>query len=209
LNLFALFDLAFFSPTSRVTSRSSLFVGLLTLIAILTLAGLTPGPAGSGQAAGANLIAPTRVCANRTASGGKVAMTRARHSMNCMVNYARRRKHLKRYRVRQQLAWSAGRKARDILRCGFTHTACGRRFDFWIRKSGYLGEGGWATGENIAWGSGNLGNVRSIFIAWMKSKGHREAILSRRFTDLGSGVVRGRFEGLRGARIWVLHFGDN
>jgi uncharacterized protein YkwD len=201
--------LAFFSPTSRVASRSSLFAGLLALIAAVALTGFAPGPLGSGQAAAANLIAPTKVCPNRTASGGKAAMTRARRSMVCMVNYARRKKHLKRYRVRRQLTWSAGRKAGDIRRCGFTHTACGRPFDFWIRKSGYLGAGGWATGENIAWGSGSLGNVRSIFIAWMKSKGHREAILSRRFTDLGSGVVKGRFEGVPGARIWVLHFGDN
>lgn len=136
-------------------------------------------------------------------------MTKARRSMLCMVNYARTRKGLKKYRTQRQLTWSAGRKARDILRCDFSHEACGRPFDFWIRKSNYLGKGGWATGENIAWGSGSLGNVRSIFIAWMKSQGHREAILSRTFTDVGAGVVKGRFDGIAGARIWVLHFGDN
>jgi len=136
-------------------------------------------------------------------------MTKARRSMICMVNYARRHRNLRRYEVKRPLTWSAGHKAGDILRCGFSHTACGRPFDFWIRKSGYLGSGGWATGENIAWGSGRLGNVRSIFVAWMKSKGHRQAILSTRFVDVGVGVVKGRFEGIPGARVWVLHFGDN
>lgn len=129
--------------------------------------------------------------------------------MVCMVNYARRKQGLKPYRRHRKLGWSARHKAADILRCGFSHTACGRQFDYWIRKSGYLGRGGWSTGENIAWGSGYLGNVRSIFIAWMKSTGHRDAILSQDFTDIGVGVVKGTFEQISGARIWVLHFGDN
>lgn len=166
-------------------------------------------PAGPGQADAAGLIAPKRVCPNLSANGGKAAMQKARKSMVCMVNFARRKKGLKKYSVAGRLTWSAGRKASDILRCEFSHTACGRPFDFWIRKSGYIGRGGWTTGENIAWGSGSLGSVRSIFIAWMKSTGHRSAILSRNFEDVGVGVVRGRFEGYRGARIWVLHLGSN
>jgi len=157
----------------------------------------------------ASLIAPAKICPDRTARGSKAEINKALQSMLCLVSYARRTKGLRKYHVQRTLTWSSGHKARDILRCGFSHSACGKPFDFWIRRSGYLGDGGWATGENIAWGSGNLGNVRSIFIAWMKSKGHREAILSSRFTDVGTGVVEGRFEGIRGARVWVLHFGDN
>ncbi len=181
---------------------------MILLLAALLLA--LGGPAsGNRKAEAAGLIAPVKTCPNRTASGGQKAMARARQSMICMVNYARSRKGLDRYRIHRQLTWSASRKAIDIRRCTFSHEACGRKFDFWIRRSGYLGDGGWATGENIAWGSGYLGNVRSIFIAWMKSTGHRKAILSRRFSDVGAGVVRGTFEGISGARVWVLHFGDN
>ena len=179
----------------------------MTLAALLLIPG--GGPAAPAGADAAKLIAPNKVCPNRKAGGGQAAMAKARRSMTCMVNFARGKKGLTKYRVKRRLTWSAGRKARDIRRCGFSHEACGRKFDFWIRKSKYLGAGGWATGENIAWGSGRLGNVRSIFIAWMRSKGHREAILSRSFSDVGAGVVKGRFQGVRGARIWVLHFGDN
>lgn len=161
------------------------------------------------QASAASLIAPESTCPDLPASGGKAAMNRARNSMICMVNHAREKKGLSRYRTHSRLHWSAKRKARDILQCGFSHSACGRPFDFWIQKTGYLGEGGWATGENIAWGSGAIGGVRSIFIAWMKSKGHREAILDRSFKHVGAGVIEGRFSGLPGARIWVLHFGYN
>lgn len=127
--------------------------------------------------------------------------------MTCMVNYARQRKGLKRYRSHRRLTWSATRKAQDIVRCGFSHSACGRQFDHWIRRSNYLRRSGWATGENIAWGSGSLGSTRSIFVAWMRSRGHRAAILSSTFSDVGVGVVRGRFHGSPRARIWVLHFG--
>lgn len=167
------------------------------------------GPAGPDRAVAASLIAPGKTCRDFPANGGAAAMKKARRSMICMVNYARKKKGLKRYRPHRQLTWAAGRKARDILRCGFSHTACGRRFDFWIRKSNYLGPGGWQTGENIAWGGGRLGNVRAIFVAWMKSPGHRKAILSRNFKDLGTGVIKGKFEGTPGARIWVLHFGSH
>ena len=167
------------------------------------------GSVESGRADAAKLIAPTEVCPNRPASGGKAAMKKARQSMNCMVNYARQTKGLRRYKVSRDLTWSAGRKAADIRRCGFRHNACGRHFSFWIRRSGYLGEGGWKAAENIAWGSGRAGNVRRIFIAWMKSPGHRKAILNRNYSDVGSGVIKGRFQGHRGARVWVLHFGDN
>lgn len=179
------------------------------LLAAVLMLGQPGTPFGPDPANAANLIAPARVCPNLPANGGQKAMTKARRSMVCMVNYARQKSGLKRYRVTGKLTWSAGRKANDILRCGFSHNACGRPFDFWIRKAGYLGDGGWATGENIAWGSGKLGKVRSIFVAWMKSKGHRDAILSARFTDIGAGVVKGTFDGVAGARIWVLHFGDN
>lgn len=201
--------LAFFSPAFRVAKRSSLLAAVVAALLLAGPAGSPVGAAGPERASAARLIAPAKVCPNRTAKGGRVAMKRARRSMVCMVNFARRKKNLRTYRNHRKLTWSAGRKAADIRRCSFSHTACGRPFDFWIRRSGYISSGGWATGENIAWGSGSLGRVRPIFIAWMRSKGHRAAILSRSFSDVGAGVVKGNFQGVRGARIWVLHFGDN
>lgn len=178
------------------------------MLAVLLVA-LAVGASSAPQASAANLVAPKRLCPDLKADGNAKAMMAARNSMVCMVNYARRKSGLKRYSTSQKLNWSARRKSGDILKCGFSHGACGRPFDFWIRRSGYLGKGGWSTGENIALGSGYLGNVRSIFIAWMNSKGHREAILSTGYRDIGAGVVRGHFQGSPGARIWVLHFGRN
>lgn len=174
-----------------------------------------PGP-GHGSifplpepASAARLLAPKNICRDQSANGGARAMAKARRAMACMVNYARRQKRLRAYRVRGPLNWSAGKKSADMIRCNsFSHSACGKSFNYWIYRSGYVRpRRAWSTGENIAWGNGRLGNVRSIFNAWMHSPGHRRAILDRQFTDLGIGVARGRMKGSRGARTWALHFG--
>lgn len=135
-------------------------------------------------------------------------MRKAGKAMLCMVNFARGKNRLKRFRNKSPLNWSATRKAKDISRCTFSHFACNRSFDFWIRRSGYVKRSVRATGENIAWGSGHMGNVRSIFVAWMKSSGHRRAILSPGYSEVGVGVTNGRVQGIDGARAWVLHFGE-
>ncbi len=124
-----------------------------------------------------------------------------------MTNYARARSGLKPYRTKRPLNLSANRKAADLLRCGaFSHTACDRPFDWWIKRKYVKRQCYWA-GENIAWGSRTVGGVRDIFQAWMKSPGHRSAILSRQYTDFGIGFRGGSFQGRPSARIWVQHFG--
>ena len=127
--------------------------------------------------------------------------------MACLTNYARARSGLKRYRVKSRLNRSAGLKAADILRCSaFSHTACGRPFDWWIKKK-YVTRRCYWTSENIAWGSRTVGGARDIFKAWMKSPGHRAAILNRQYRDLGIGFGGGSFQGRPSARVWVQHFG--
>lgn len=196
-------------PTNTV-SRIALPGGLAFLAIALVAIGLLPSPlSGIDQAeAKSRLVAPSKVCPDQTARGNSAQVRRARKSMMCLVNYARKRKGLRKYRKHAKLGWSAKRKAKDIIRCNsFSHNACGRGFDYWIKRSGYASRRGWTTGENIAWGSGSLGNVRAIFNAWMNSPSHRAAILDSEFTDAAAGVVSGRMKGLRGARAWVLHFG--
>jgi len=164
---------------------------LLAVVFAALLVGNSLAPA---RAEARSLIAPAKACPVGAQGAGKAQLGKARRAMTCMVNYARRKKGL----------W------RDILRCDeFSHYACGRDFTYWMGRVGYLSAACWRAGENIAWGGGSLGNVRSIFVAWMKSSGHREAILSRTYTDVGAGLVKGRFDGVPGAGIWVLHFGRN
>ena len=60
-----------------------------------------------------------------------------------------------------------------------------------ILKTGYARGQGWALGENIAWGTGNLATAAEIQRAWMESPGHRANILAHDFRDIGIGIVVG------------------
>ena len=177
----------------------SLLIGVLALAASLALA----APA-SADGAWDRLLAPAGSCGAQT---DRSASARAQErAMRCMVNFARRAEGLKPLRSRaKRLARAADRKARDILRCGdFSHTACGRPFTYHMRA--YAG-GCYGAGENIAWGSGRLGTVRSIMSGWLNSDGHRANVLNARFRDHGVGLRRGTLGGHAGAAVWVHELG--
>lgn len=183
----------------------SLYARLTLAVALTTLAGFALHILGTAPAQARSLIAPPKVCPNQN---GFSHRARAERSIICLTNYARHKKGLRRYKVRRSLNRSAKRKAADIVRCNqFSHQACGRKFTFWFARSGYSRTRRWGVAENIAWGGGRYGNSRRIFRAWMRSRGHRRAILSRTYRDLGVAVKPGRVRGFRNARVWVQHFG--
>lgn len=130
--------------------------------------------------------------------------------MRCMTDYARAARGLRRLGQPRSLSRAARRKAADILACDeFSHEAGGREFTYWMERFRYLRRHGcWRAGENIAWGSGRLSTVRSIFRAWISSPGHRRNILGAGFRDLGLGVRVGELDGERGVRVWTQMFGS-
>src|SRR5262245_43329998 len=153
------------------------------LLASLALLGV----AATSTSAAGTLVAPTTVCPGQTRLDAPVA-TQER-VMLCMANYARGQLGLGALEATPQLEGSAKEKARDVLRCdSFSHYACGREFEYWIRASGYLSAPCWRAGENLAFGNGPLGSVRSIFRAWMRSPEHRENILGD-YTQTGIDLV--------------------
>ena len=173
-------------------------------LAALACAALTLAPAASAKDKIA--IAPIRACPGQTEptipAADKVA------AMLCMTNFARAANGLQPLTEVRSLRRAAYRKDTDILTCDeFSHEACGRTFTYWINRSGYLAECG-SAGENIAWGTGTLGSVRSIFSAWMNSAGHRENILGR-YTDVGTAFVVGELDGTTGAVVWTQDFGSH
>jgi uncharacterized protein YkwD len=153
------------------------------------------------------LIAPTDVCAGETDQGASVS--EQEQAMRCMTNFARERTGLSRVGDAAELDRSAADKSGDILRCdSFSHEACGRQFTYWMGRVGYLRARCWRAGENIAWGSGDLGSVRSIFRAWIHSPEHRANILGR-YEQIGIGLAVGRLDGYAGAYVWTQHFGSH
>ncbi len=60
-----------------------------------------------------------------------------------------------------------------------------------IAHTGYFARArSWAYGEVIGYGCHRDGSAKLIFRRWMRSSGHRAAILTGRFRELGVGVAR-------------------
>lgn len=177
--------------------KATVFVAALAVV-------LAVAPGAGAQRA--NPIAPSSACPNQTDLSAPVAVQLK--AMLCMTNYARAASGLKPLTRSRPLARAAARKSADILRCDeFSHEACGREFTYWIKRFGYL-RGCWSAAENIGFGTGELGTVRSVFVAWMNSPGHRANILGR-FREIGIGRRHGTIEGSPGAMVWTQDFGSH
>jgi len=160
----------------------------------------------TGQSS-STLIAPPTACPNQTNASAPAAVQE--QSMRCMTDFARTQAGLPDLGDSAQLDLSAQEKTTDVLRCdSFSHSACGREFTYWIRQAGYISESCWHVGENLAWGVGRYGTVRSIFQAWMRSPDHRHNILGD-YEDLGLNLQVGELEGHAGAYVWTAHFGSH
>ena len=63
-------------------------------------------------------------------------------------------------------------------------------------------------GENIGWGAGSRATPSAVVRAWMRSRPHRAALLSRRFRSIGTGVAIGSpRSGMSGAATYTANFG--
>ncbi|HEY2715831.1 MAG TPA: CAP domain-containing protein [Solirubrobacterales bacterium] len=174
---------------------------IATLVAVALL--LLPAAAGARRA---NAIAPASACPHQTELGAPAGVQL--RAMLCMTNFARRADGLPPLTRSRPLARAAARKSADILRCDeFSHEACGREFTYWMSRFGYT-RGCWSAGEDIAYGTGDLGTVRSIFIDWMNSPGHRANILGK-FRKIGIGRRVGSIERAQGAVVWTQDFGSH
>jgi uncharacterized protein YkwD len=163
--------------------------------------------AAASGSAGASLIASLDTCPGQdNLAGGLDAQEEA---MRCMIDFARQRTDLGPLADSAALDSSAAAKTTDLLACDdFSHEACGRPFSYWIAEAGYLSTPCWHVGENLAWGAGADGSVRSIFRAWMRSPEHRANILGD-FTQIGIDREVGTLEGRAGTDVWTQHFGSH
>jgi uncharacterized protein YkwD len=152
-----------------------------------------------------SLLAPEATCPGQSDVSASIEAQEA--TMLCMHAYARAAAGVAPVQPIKQLVVSSGRKAKDLKGCDdFSHEACGRGAFYWLRKVGFA-RGTYGVGENIAWGTGALGSVHAIMSAWLNSDEHRPILLDPSFEDVGVGMAEGKFQGYRGAQIWVAHFG--
>jgi uncharacterized protein YkwD len=153
------------------------------------------------------LIAPPAACPGEESLTARASSQE--RAMGCMVDFARRQLGLGELADAESLQQSALDKSADILSCdSFSHFACGREFTYWMKATGYMSTPCWHVGENLAWGTGEYGNVRSIFIAWMRSPAHRENLLGS-YDETGISLLVGDLGGQPGTRVWAEHFGTH
>jgi uncharacterized protein YkwD len=166
-----------------------------------------PAPQRASAPTGGALIAPEGACPGQEDLAAPAAAQE--RAMTCMVDFARRQAGLGGLAEAAALSQSAQDKSLDVLRCDeFSHFACGRDFTYWMRETGYTSTPCWRVGENLAWGTGEYGSVRSIFVAWMRSPSHRENILGD-FDESGLSLEVGSLDGEPGTRVWAEHFGSH
>jgi uncharacterized protein YkwD len=171
------------------------------------LAALVAAAAFAAPAPAAGLVAPTDACPNQESRTASAAAQE--QAMLCMTNFARAEAGEGELEATAVLAESARDKAHDIFECdSFSHYACGREFTYWMRATGYLSTQCWQVGENLAFGSGEYGTVRSIFRAWMRSPEHRANILGQ-FSQIGIDLQTGTLSGAGRTSVWTQHFGSH
>jgi uncharacterized protein YkwD len=140
-------------------------------------------------------------------TGTSVSLTADEATELTLHNQERARNGLSAFCVHPALMSAARAHSADMLaRNYFSHTSAdGSSFVDRINRAGYTG---WTNvAENIAWGSGTLGDPSTIFANWMNSAGHKANILNGSLREIGIGVASGTFQGYSGARVYTADFG--
>lgn len=135
-------------------------------------------------------MAPESVCP------GQNDLIRYVTVLACMTSYTRRQHGVSAVRTNAVLGAAATAKVQDLVKCGLSHTACGRSMDYWLDAKGYASP---CSAENIAWGQKTPGQV---FAGWMKSPGHRANILRAGYVDIGVATAVGP-----AGQTWVMELG--
>ena len=183
-----------------ITAKMSLRYPLPAALALVVLAVLglaSPAPAGAVG------------CALSDVPAGTAPEPVLRHATLCLVNRERTRRGLRRLR-QDRLLTKAGRgHVRDMIRKRyFAHTSrSGSSFAKRIFRTGYFrGARRWAAGENLAWGTGSRSTPRKIVRSWLASPGHRRTMLTRKWREIGIGIVQGTPRGHRNGATYAAEF---
>lgn len=163
--------------------------------ALVLLAGAAvAGPQLAPPAGAAPAPSVIGACPHAEAEPGTVGPRALGAATVCLVNRIRAQRRLPRLRPQRALDGFAQGFARRMVRQRFFDhdVPGGPTFSQRARASAYARAAGrMAMGENIAWGQGSYSTPAAIVTSWMRSPGHRANILSRRYRDIGVGVVPG------------------
>jgi uncharacterized protein YkwD len=116
----------------------------------------------------------------------------ARHAVTCLINHRRAHHHVRRVRGSVSLGIAAQGHSNAMAAFNFfSHEGDGTPASR-ASAAGYMtGASAWGVGEDLEWGTGRLGSPRAVVAGWMASPEHRAILLSRRYRQVGIGVVQG------------------
>ena len=137
-------------------------------------------------------------------------LARIRVATLCLMNGERRKQGLPALATDPILAKASIRHSIDMVRRAyFAHDSPdGKSVVDRLRAAHYIAKSKrWIVGENLAWGSGQLGCPRAIVQAWLNSPGHRKNLLSPRYSAVGVGVVYGNPQGGGSGATFTTDFG--
>lgn len=162
-------------------------------------------------AAGAPTASAATVCASADGVPARAATVSLANAALCLVNQERTSRGLRPLKSNRRLAKAALAHARDMVRRGyFAHESLsGSDFVDRIRRTGYISRRSFPSlGEDLAFGSGQLGTPRAIVDGWMASPGHRANILNPKFREAGIGVAIGDPGAGEEGATYTLTFGS-
>lgn len=165
----------------------------------LSLAASTAALAGATQAQAAPASPSARAaavtaCPAAAAAPESASLDTLEDTVLCLVNRERTSRGLVRLRSNGRLATAATKYSRlMVAEDFFSHVSpSGSTMSARIKASGYLKGGrSYRFGENLAWGTGDLGSPVEIVNTWMHSPGHRANILQPAYREVGVGVALG------------------
>jgi uncharacterized protein YkwD len=134
------------------------------------------------------------VCPNEDLSPAAGNLDQVRAAVLCLHNEVRADRQLPKLKENTRLRKAAAKHSADMVEKGyFSHTAPDEdTFVDRILAAGYVrADEGWALGENLAWGTGELATPAQLMEAWMASSGHRTTLLRRNYRDVGFGIRLG------------------
>lgn len=150
-------------------------------------------------------------CANASVYPGAASVSTVSRATVCLLNVERRKRHMHKLRLNRRLSAAAREHSTDmVVNRYFAHDSNGG-LDVVdrLRDTGYIRPAvSWTVGENLAWGAGTRSTPRQIVRSWMHSPPHRHNILTRRFREIGIGVVfRSPVDAEAGAATYTTTFG--
>ncbi len=137
-------------------------------------------------------VSQASACTGADRQPGRQSVADAQIAITCLINKQRARNHMRRVRYSASLGIAAqGHSSAMASENFFSHEGDGTPASR-AANAGYLaGANVWGIGENLEWGTGRAASPKAIVRGWMKSPEHRGVILSRRFRQVGVGVVDG------------------